>query len=438
VLIALGFTYFFSYYDITAMGVTLPSVVKDFNVSAGQAGIAITGNLLCYIVGAYCLGTLADYIGRRRALMLCVGVLTAGGLLTALSWNLVSLTVFRCITGFGTGAQIALAATWISEMSSKTTRGRNLGRSAILGGFGFLVPALIAFPLVSTPQVGWRVVFGVGALVAVLFVVLNKRWFPESPRWLAIHGRQEEAEEIVAAMEQRAQHRAPHATIEEPVEAAPPQAAPAVEAPAPGRRRFPTLDLIRGYPGRLGFVFGWYFLAYLFVYAYLSYETTLLGEMGISLPNGLLYTTLGLIGFPIGAIIQSLLTDRIERKYVICFGLLVQLIGVLLIVLGGTPATVIVGGMLVGIGDFPAFVTGYTYASELFPTRARGSAMALCDGLGHLGGAVQPFIVGALLAGYGAESVFWFIAAICALAAVVMLSLGQRTKGFGLTELARS
>lgn len=426
VLVALGAAYFFAYFDITTMSVNLPSVETDLNVSLTATSLPITLNLVGYMVGAFALGSLADYLGRRRALLGCVLILTVGAVLTAFSWNLASLTAFRMITGIGVGAQIAVASTWIGELSPAASRGRNLGLAAILGGFGFLIPALLAIPFAHLGPAGWRLLFGLGALVVVVVPFLNGRLVPESPRWLALHGQQDAADRIVAGMERRCREITGQDIL-------PPPDVPADEAPG----AFPTLDLLRSYPLRLAMVFLWFFVVYMFAYSYLTYEPTLLGKLGISAPNGVLYTAIALGGFPIGAIIQSALADKVERKYLIGTGLAVQLIGVLLIATSHAAPTIVIGGFLFSLGDFPAVITGYSYAAEIFPTRARASAMSLCDGLGHLGGALQPFIVVAILAGSGPHAVFWFMVATCAAALLFIQAIARRTTGRSLTELAR-
>ena len=106
VFVVVGAAYFFTFYDITAIGVTLPVLEQQFGLSGTELALPVTTNLFAYIVGAYVLSSVADYIGRRRALAFSVLLLFVGGILTALSWNLETLAIFRAVTGLGMGAEI--------------------------------------------------------------------------------------------------------------------------------------------------------------------------------------------------------------------------------------------------------------------------------------------------------------------------------------------
>jgi putative MFS transporter len=424
VFMVLGLCYFFAFYDITAIGSTLPVIVKDLNIPESASSVPITSNLLGYVIGAYLFGTLADYIGRRASLAAAVGVLVVGALLTAFSWNLASLTAFRFLTGIGIGAQIALSATLVGEFSSATRRGRYLAFNVFWGGVGLIIPDFIAVPLGAVPN-GWRVVFGLGALIVVVLPFLTDRFVPESPRWLILHGKTERAEIVVDRMENRASRITGQAI--------PP--APAVP-PEIHLRAFPTVDLVRHYLGRLVLVLAFWFFFYMMIYAYLAFEPTLLVKMGLSLPSGQLVSGVSLLGYIVGGVSAVLWIERFDRRYTVAGGLAVMVIGFIVIATGRGVLPVIVGGWLVSVANYAMLSPAYAYTAEVFPTRARASGMSIGDGIGHLGGAVQPFIIIALLA-VGARYGFWFMAASAAVALSLMLVAGVRsTRGAPLTSLA--
>lgn len=423
--VVVGASYFFTFYDITAIGVTLPTLTPAFHLSGADEALPVTANLFAYMLGAYGLGTVADYVGRRRALMLSVAILTLGGVLTALSWNLASLTAFRFVVGIGMGAQIALAATIMTELAPPGMRGRAVALNVFWGGVGLAAATWVGIGLLQLGPVGWRLVFAVGALTVFLLLFLNDRWVPESPRWLVLHGRGEEADALMARMEDRVRRAG--------VDLPPPRDVSAEAALG----RFPTAELFRGpYLGRLVVVFAFWFFTYMASYAYLAYQPTLLIQMGGSAPHGLLYTALGDVAFPVGALLAVLLIDRWNRKYLAAGAGAVGILGIAIVALSQGPAAIVVGSFIAGIWILsPAY--GYAYTSEVFPTRARASAMSIGDGLGHLGGAVQPYIVVAALGALGARATFWVIAGMLAVGALVILLGGMRTAGESLTEMAR-
>lgn len=426
VFLALGLSYFFVYYDITAFGVNLPVMLDDLRLTEAASGPAITGNLIAYIVGSYALGSAADYIGRRNALVISVAILAAGSVLTALSWDLFSLTLFRVITGLGMGAQIALAATLVGELSNARSRGRFLALNTLWAGAGFVVTPFLGMALLPLGGLGWRVLFAIPVLSLLVLAFCRDAAMPESPRWLVLHARAERAERIVAGMERIAQRRAGGALPEVP------------RVPAEDHvTGFPTRQLLsRQYLPRLLLVFAFWTVFYMWIYGYLGYQPTLLGEMGIDVPSGLLYTGLGYLGFLVGGLVTPVLIDHVERKTMVGLGIGVAVVGFLVLTFSAGPATVILGELFVGFGNISAVTAAYTYTTEVFPTRARASAMAIGDGLGHVGGAIVPYIVLALLGAVGPAPVFGGFAVLAALSLLLILG-GVRTSKRGLTRLSQ-
>lgn len=169
VLIIVGFSYFFAFYDIAAFGYSLSVLIKALNITTAQTAIPASLFLIGYVLGAPIVGTVADLKGRRMGLLLTVAILAIGALLTAISWNLISFTIFRFITGLGVGAEIAIAATIISEFSPPNVRGRYLQLNYFWGAIGLGVSPFLVLFLLSTP-LSWRLVFGFSALVALILV----------------------------------------------------------------------------------------------------------------------------------------------------------------------------------------------------------------------------------------------------------------------------
>ena len=98
-VVAVAFSWFFSFYDITSIGIALPVIAKQFHLAGAALALPISLNLFGYVVGAYVFGTVADYIGRKRTYQIILLILTVGAALTAVSWNGLSLALFRMLTG---------------------------------------------------------------------------------------------------------------------------------------------------------------------------------------------------------------------------------------------------------------------------------------------------------------------------------------------------
>jgi putative MFS transporter len=425
--VLLGLTYLFAFYDLTAIGVNLGPMLADLHLPRSASAGPVAWGLVAYAVGAYGLGRLSDMAGRLTALRAAIVVLAAGSVLTAFSWDLASLTAFRIVTGLGIGALISLAATITGEFAGKAGRGRAVSANALWGAFGLLITPLVGLALLPFEHVGWRVLFGCGGLSILLLPLCTDRTMPESPRWLAARGRTALAESIVTGMEATARARYGRELPE-------PDPASVAEAGS-GRRSFPTARLFTAalFP-RLLLVVVFWVLWYLWIYGQLSYGPTILTEMGASLPEGLAASAVGYLGFVVGGLVAPWLIERAERKYIVAGGATVAALGFVLLAYA-TPATAVFGVLVVGFGNFVAVSSGYTYTTEIFPTAARTSAVAIGDGVGHLGGAATPLLVLPLLAAVGPRGTYWALA-VTALASALVIMAGRRTRRRGLAALA--
>jgi putative MFS transporter len=423
VLVLLATLYFFAFYDITVVGVALPSITDDFHLSASQLGLPVTVNLIGYVVGAYLFGNVADYFGRRKALVGTLGVLSTGALLTAFSWDVLSLSVFRLIVGMGTGALISLAATYTTEVVPAKLRGRFTQINMFWAGIGLAVAPWIALPLVGFAGVGWRVLLGLGALAAVAMILMLR--LPESPRWLAVHGRTEEAENIVTAMEQHVRDKKGLAL--------PPVVPAPVEQSGGG---FPTRTLFRPpYARRLVLVLIFWIAWYIVSYAILGYEPVLFKSMGMSAPNSLLFTALGDVAFPLGPLIAWLIIDRFQRRWIVAATSAAMAVAMIIFATAGGGLALIAGALLFALLIVPGAAAGYTYTSEQFPTHVRASATSIGDGIGHVGGVAAPTIALASLAAWGGRETFWLLAGIMIVGFAAIAIGGVSTTGRNLTAL---
>jgi MFS family permease len=154
--------------------------------------------------GALFFGQLTDRFGRKRLFMVTLGVYLLATVLTAVSFNALWFYVFRFLTGFGIGGEYSAINSAIDELIPAKNRGRvDIG---INGSYwaGAAAGALLAVLALNhtAANVGWRLCFGLGFIFG-LGILIVRRSVPESPRWLFIHGREEEAEAIVADIERQ-------------------------------------------------------------------------------------------------------------------------------------------------------------------------------------------------------------------------------------------
>ncbi|HEV7801318.1 MAG TPA: MFS transporter [Burkholderiales bacterium] len=213
VVLALGASWAIDGLEVTLKG-AVSGVLQDprtLGLSSTEIGLAASAYLLGAVIGALFCGHLTDRYGRARLFFITMAIYLTGTLLTAFSWDLLSLAAFRVITGFGIGGEYAAINSAIDELIPARVRGRvNLiiNGSFWLGAVaGSAATVVLLDPAIFAIDVGWRLGFGIGAGLG--FVVLfARRFIPESPRWLAIHGYGARAERVVGEIEARVEREA--------------------------------------------------------------------------------------------------------------------------------------------------------------------------------------------------------------------------------------
>jgi MFS family permease len=373
-LAIIGTGYFFTFYDIADIGFALPQIQTQFGLTGNQSTfLALAIGLIGYAAGSIVIGSLADRVGRFRMLIATIVLTAIGSFGDAAAQNLTMLVVFRFITGLGVGADLNLVSTYIGEMSPARLRGRISVLTFLVGIIGQAVTPLIALALIPSLHNGWRWLFIIGGIIAVI-ALLARFELPESPRWLALHGRLEEADVLVAEMERRAEARG--ATLAEPD-----------PADVDTRTGFPLLELLRPpYVWRVGVFLAMWFFWYIGNYGFLGDAAALLKSQGLA--AGTSYLAIGAVGYPVGAGVMILGIDRFERRLLLLTSSAVWLVAMVLIGAASSEAVLILGAFLASMGLGMFLQAAYTYTAESFPTRARASGFSLCDGLGHGGGAL--------------------------------------------------
>jgi MFS transporter, putative metabolite:H+ symporter len=407
-LAIVGTGYFFTFYDIADIGFALPQIQDQFGLTGNESTfLALAIGLIGYAVGSLLIGALADRFGRFRLLIVTIVLTAIGSFGDAASQSLIMLVVFRFVTGMGVGADLNLVSTYIGEMAPARLRGRISVLTFLVGIIGQAVTPLIALALIPSLHNGWRWLFIIGGIIAVIALVARFE-LPESPRWLALHGHVDEADELVGEMEARARERGQTLAEPDPSE-------------VDTRSGFPFAALLRPpYLGRVVVFLAMWFFWYIGNYGFLGDAADLFKDQGLS--AGTSYLAIGAVGYPVGALVMIWGIDRFERKLLLPASGFVWLIGMILIGAASGEAVLIAGAFLASTALGMFLQAGYTYTAESFPTRARATGFALCDGLGHgggaLGGLILPTIVSDLsfFAGFAIIGATGLIAGLIALA----------------------
>jgi putative MFS transporter len=417
-LAIIGIGYFFVFYDIADIGYALPAISREFGLTSSETVfIAVAVGLVGYVVGSVGIGSLADRFGRYRMLIVTMSLTAVGAFGDAAAQGLVSLVVFRFITGMGVGADLNLVSTYVSELAPARVRGRITVLTFLVGIIGQAVTPFVALALVPHVSFGWRLMFVIGGAIALLGLGVRTA-LPESPRWQVEHGRLDEAEQTVSRMERSCEARGVDLPeLEEPSE-------PAV-GEVDGRVRFGPV-----YERRLAVLSAMWFLWYIGNYGFLGDAAQLITERGDAIGGSIRFLAIGAVGYPVGAALMLVLVDRVERRLLILGSSVIWWVGMLMIGSFAGDVVISTGAFLSAMALGCYLQVAYTFTAESFPTRIRATGFALSDGIGHGGGAIGalglPLVVGSFsfFAGFAAIGFTGLLAGLIALLGPA--STGQR------------
>jgi MFS family permease len=445
VVVALGITWILDGLEVTLAGSVAAALQQSPVLHLTSAEVGLTGSayIAGAVLGALFFGHLADRLGRKRLFSVTLGVYLLGTALTAFSWDFTSFAAFRFVTGAGIGGEYAAINSAIQELIPARLRGRidlaingSFWVGAALGAGGAV---LLLNPALLPSDLGWRVAFGLGAVLG-LSVLYLRRFLPESPRWLMTHGRLAEADAVVGEIEERVE-----AATGAPL---PPPSEGALALRGSARITLATTarTLLRDYPRRT--VLGLSLMtaqAFFYNAIFFTYALVLTRFYGVPAAHVGWYLLPFALGNFAGPLLLGPLFDTLGRKPMIAATY--ALSGVLLAATGWLfaaglldAATETIAWTVVFFFASAAASSAYLTVGESFPLELRALAIALFYAFGTLlGGAGGPWLFGVLIAsGSPSEILIGYLlgAGLMVGAAVAEIVLGVAAERRSLEAIA--
>jgi MFS family permease len=402
ILVGLGTVWILDGLEVTIVGSIAGAIsAKGSGIhisSADIAGWAASLYVAGACVGALLFGRLTDVFGRKRLFMITLGVYLAATIATAFSWTPLFFFACRFVTGMGIGGEYSAINSAIDELIPARHRGRI---DIIINGTYWLGAAAGALLSVAalhifSPLLDWRVCFGLGFVLG-LAILIVRRHVPESPRWLFIHGREQEAEEVTRDIERQVVEST-GAELTEPEES----------ITIKQRRSIPLWEIARAiavrYPKRmvLGLAL---FIGQAFLYNAIlfGYATLLSTFFGVSTADAPYYLVAFAAGNLLGPIVLGHLFDTVGRKPMIAGTYILS--GVLLLITAYlfdkhqlTATTLTLCWSVVFFFASAGVSAAYLTVSEIFPMETRALAIALFYAVGTgIGGIIGPQLFGRLI-----------------------------------------
>jgi len=419
----------FEIYDLFFTGYIAPGLNRSGLLTTktqaffGFSGIGafVAATFAGLFVGTFFLGFLADRFGRRSIFTYALLGYTAATVAMACQTTSGGVLLWRFIAGIGIGVEIITIDAYITELVPSWMRGRAFAINQAVMFTAVPVVAALAWWLVPLSPYGvdgWRWVVLIGAAGSMVIWIL-RLFVPESPLWLARHGRTEEAIQVLRTLEASA--GATSARAEKAANASPARAAVA-KAGYAELFKPPYLSLV--------VMFMVFNLCQAFgVYGFANWVPALLVEKGITVTKSLQYSFIIAFAYPIAPLLAASFADRFERKWIICGAAVAISAFGMAFSQFAQPALLILSGVLITAANMTMSYAYHAYQTEVFPTSIRARASGLVYSMSRVSATFSGFIVAYVLREAGVGGVFGLITSAMFVVIIAIATFGPNVRG---------
>ncbi len=417
----------FEIYDLFLTGYIAPGLARSKLLTAttdaffGFSGIGafVAATFAGLFVGTFFLGFLADRFGRRAIFTWALLAYSAASVIMAFQSTSGGVLLWRFLAGIGIGVEIITIDAYITELVPSWMRGRAFAVNQAVMFVAVPIVAFLAWWLVPQSPMGldgWRWVVLIGAAASMVIWIL-RLYLPESPLWLARHGRGVEAMAVVRTLE------ATTGASGKPEPQAEGRASAATPVVSFG-------DLFKPPYFSLVAMFMVFNLCQAFgFYGFANWVPTLLVEKGITVTKSLEYAFIVAFAYPIAPLLAASFADRLERKWIICGACAAIIIFGIAFSQLTAPALLIGTGVLLTAANMTMSYAYHAYQTEVFPTAVRARAAGLVYSMSRLSAMFSGFIVAYMLKQAGVGGVFGLITTAMVIVIVTLAVFGPSVRG---------
>ena len=373
------FVVIFDGYDLAINGVALPLLMQEWNMTAVQAGMLASTALAGMMFGAMLFGMLADKIGRKNVILICVTLFSGFTFWGGFASNPTEFGILRFIAGLGIGGVLPNLVALTSEYAPQKMRSTLV--TTMFSGYavGGIMAALLGAWF--TPSFGWEIMFYIAGIPLLMLPVLWL-YLPESLTFLVKKQQHEKAGKIVQQI-----------SPEQNVTASTQFVLNEVHAPDA------SIAALFKHGRSMSTLLFWccFFMCLLMVYALGSWLPKLMMAAGYSLGNSLMFLMAMNIGAVIGTIGGGILADRFHLKPVIIGMFLLGAVS--LVGLGFNSPQVVIYLLVAAAGAsaIGSSILLYSFVAQYYPLAIRSTGIGCASAVGRVGAIVGPIIIGFLL-----------------------------------------
>ncbi len=428
---------FFEIYDLMMTAYVSPLIIEAGVFSEGRQGALGLSDQAAFasttfaglFVGTMAFGFVADRFGRRAIFTYALLWYAAATAMMAVQHAASGVFLWRFVAGLGLGVEMITIDAFIAELVSKQIRGRAFAFNQGVMFCAVPVVAFLSWSLASRAPLdiaAWRWVVSFPVIGAVVVWWIRRR-LPESPRWLAQHGRCDEAEAAVGRMEAR---------IEKELGKPLPMVASTIAETEPGTRPASFRNLFTP-PNRRRLialaVFN--FFQTIGFYGFGNWVPKLVADQGVTIADSLQYSFVIALAFPAGPFLFTLFADRFERKWQIVAAAAGTATFGLLFTRQTQSLAIIMLGIAITMSNNLLSYSYHAYQAEVFPTNVRARAVGFVYSFSRLSTIFTSFVIAYLSLRFGNTGVFSFIAGSMVIAAGSIALFGPHTCGRTLEEI---